>query len=110
MALSIRPMQWANLPELHQTAALDDSDLDCLEEIRGVLSRHGTRAQTLELDDQESTAPPVLTFKLRDLKEIMQWDQEPYVTVGLGENTLVLQHGDLEKCVATSIFAGKARN
>jgi hypothetical protein len=40
MALSIRPMQWANLPELHQTAALDDSDLDCLEEIRGVLSRH----------------------------------------------------------------------
>lgn len=40
MAFSIRPMQWANLPELHQTAALDDSDLDCLEEIRGVLSRH----------------------------------------------------------------------
>jgi hypothetical protein len=38
MALSIRPMQWAKLPELHQTAALDDSDLDCLEEIRGVLS------------------------------------------------------------------------
>ena len=40
MALSIRPMQWANLPALHQTPALDDSDLDCLEEIRGVLSRH----------------------------------------------------------------------
>ena len=70
----------------------------------------GARAQTLELDDQKSTPPPVLTFKLADLKEIMQWDQEPYVTVGLGENTLVLQHGDLEKCVATSILAGKARN
>jgi hypothetical protein len=40
MTLSIRPMQWANLPELHQTPTLDDSDLDCLEEIRDVLSRH----------------------------------------------------------------------
>ena len=34
-------MQWANLPALHQTPALDDSDLDCLEEIRDVLARHG---------------------------------------------------------------------
>ena len=70
----------------------------------------GARAQTLELDDQKSTAPPVLTFKLLDLKEIMQWDQEPYVTVGLGENTLVLQHENGEECEATSILAGKARN
>jgi hypothetical protein len=70
----------------------------------------GARAQTLELDEQESTPPPVLTFKLADLKEIMQWDKEPYVTVGLGENTLVLQHGDGEECVATSILAGKARD
>jgi hypothetical protein len=70
----------------------------------------GARAQTLELDEQESTPPPVLTFKLRDLKEIMQWDKEAYVTVGLGENTLVLQHGDGEECVATSILAGIARN
>jgi hypothetical protein len=31
MALSIRPMQWANLPELHQTPALDDSDLAALK-------------------------------------------------------------------------------
>jgi len=38
-------MQWANLPELHQTPTLDDSDLDCLEEIRGVLSRHGKLAR-----------------------------------------------------------------
>jgi hypothetical protein len=41
--------------------------------IRGV----GARAQTLELDEQESTPPSVLTFKLHDLKEIMQWDKEP---------------------------------
>ena len=38
-------MQWANLPELHQTPTLDDSDLNCLEEIRGVLSRHGKLAR-----------------------------------------------------------------
>jgi hypothetical protein len=44
MALSIRPMQWANLPELHQTAALDESNLNCLEEIRDVLARHGKLA------------------------------------------------------------------
>ncbi len=73
---------------------------------------HGVeaRAQALELDEQEPTPPPVLTFKLRDLKEIMQWDKEPNVTVGLGENTLVLRHEDGEECVATSILAGKARN
>lgn len=45
MVLSIRPMQWANLPELHQTPALDDGDLDCLEEIRVVLARHGKLAR-----------------------------------------------------------------
>jgi hypothetical protein len=45
MVLSIRPMQWANLPELHQTPRLDDSDLDCLEEIRDVLPRHGKSAR-----------------------------------------------------------------
>jgi hypothetical protein len=38
-------MQWANLPDLHQTPTLDDSDLDCLEEIRDVLSRHGKLAR-----------------------------------------------------------------
>jgi hypothetical protein len=32
-------MQWANLPELHETPAFDDSDLDCLEEIRDVLAK-----------------------------------------------------------------------
>lgn len=42
MTLSIRPMQWAILPELHDTPPLDDDDdLACLEEIRGVLARHG---------------------------------------------------------------------
>jgi hypothetical protein len=69
----------------------------------------GARAQTPESDEQETTPPSVLTFKLRDLKEIMQWDHEPYVQVGLGENTLVLKH-DGEECVATSILAGEARN
>jgi hypothetical protein len=38
-------MQWANLPELHETPALDDSDLDCLQEIRDVLARHGKLAR-----------------------------------------------------------------
>jgi hypothetical protein len=76
----------------------------------GMIHGVGARAQTLEPDEQESTPPPVLTFKLRDLKEIMQWDKEPYVMVGRGENTLVLQHGSGEECEATSILAGIARN
>ena len=73
---------------------------------------HGTESgpQTLKPDEQEPTPPPVLTFKLADLKEIMQWDKEVDVTVGRGENTLVLRHGDGKECVATSILAGKARN
>jgi len=44
MTLSIRPMQWANLPELHETLALDDTDLDCLQEIRDILARRGKLA------------------------------------------------------------------
>ena len=76
----------------------------------GIIHGVGPRGQTLESDEQETTPPSILTFKLRDLKEIVQWDKEPYVTVGLGENTLVLQHGDGEECEATSILGGKARN
>lgn len=45
MSLFIQPMRWSKLPELHQTPPLDDSDLDCLEEIREVLSRHGKLAR-----------------------------------------------------------------
>jgi hypothetical protein len=68
------------------------------------------RAQAQEPDEQETTPPPVLTFKLRDLKAIMEWDPQPNVTVGLGENTLVLRHGSGEEYEATSILGGKARN
>jgi integrase len=65
MALSIRPMQWANLPELHQTAALDDSDLDCLEEIRGVLSRHEKLARfAVHLREREAMAALALEFTI----------------------------------------------
>jgi hypothetical protein len=45
MAISIRPMQWADLPELHQAPPLEESDLECLEEIRAVLARHGKLAR-----------------------------------------------------------------
>lgn len=45
MELSIQPMQWATLPELHQVPPIDDTDLECLEEIRGVLARHGKLAR-----------------------------------------------------------------
>jgi hypothetical protein len=45
MILSIQPMQWTNLPELHQTPPLDDTDIDCLAEIRSVLARHGKLAR-----------------------------------------------------------------
>ncbi len=41
MPLSIRPMQWSTLPALHDTPPLDETDIDCLREIRDVLARHG---------------------------------------------------------------------
>lgn len=41
MSLSIQPMQWAVLPELHDAAELDGGDLDCLRDVRDVLARHG---------------------------------------------------------------------
>lgn len=39
--LVIRPLQWAALPELHETPPLDASDHACMVEIRDVLDRHG---------------------------------------------------------------------
>jgi hypothetical protein len=40
MTLSIQPMQWSALPDLHEAPPLDDNDLECLEELRDVLARH----------------------------------------------------------------------
>lgn len=45
MSLSIQPMQWSTLPDLHETPPLDNSDLDCMIEIREVLLRHGKLAR-----------------------------------------------------------------
>lgn len=45
MSLSIQPMQWSKLPELHQTPPLDDGDLACLAEVRDVLARYGKLAR-----------------------------------------------------------------
>jgi hypothetical protein len=39
--LSIRPMQWSQLPELSEALPLDDTDLACLADLKAVLARHG---------------------------------------------------------------------
>jgi hypothetical protein len=39
--LEIQPMQWQDLPELHATLPLDETDLVCLAELKAVLARHG---------------------------------------------------------------------
>jgi hypothetical protein len=39
--LCIRPMQWGELPELHEAMPLDLSDLACLADLKTVLARHG---------------------------------------------------------------------
>lgn len=39
--LSIQPLQWATLPDLHDTPELDESDLNCLADIKVALERHG---------------------------------------------------------------------
>jgi hypothetical protein len=41
MSLSIQPMQWSALPDLHDTPPIDDSDLECLKTLRDVLAQHG---------------------------------------------------------------------
>ena len=41
MTLSIQPMQWALLPELHEAPLLDEEDLACLRDVRDVLALHG---------------------------------------------------------------------
>ena len=39
--LTIRPLHWARLRDLHQVAPLDRNDLACMAELRQVLERHG---------------------------------------------------------------------
>lgn len=39
--MTIQPMQWGVLPELQDAPPIDDADLACLQELRGVLARHG---------------------------------------------------------------------
>jgi hypothetical protein len=39
-SLAIHPMQWAGIPDLHETPPLNDADLECMREIRSVLIRH----------------------------------------------------------------------
>jgi hypothetical protein len=39
--LYICPTQWSNLPELHDSLPLDDTDLACLADLKTVLARHG---------------------------------------------------------------------
>ena len=41
MSLSIQPMQWGSLPLLHESPALDETDMACLDDLRRVLARHG---------------------------------------------------------------------
>lgn len=41
IGLSVQPMQWARLPDLHETPDIDDDDLACLAEVRAVLARYG---------------------------------------------------------------------
>jgi hypothetical protein len=41
MSLSIQPMQWSTLPDLHDAPPLDNSDLECLEALRDVLAQRG---------------------------------------------------------------------
>jgi hypothetical protein len=38
--LVIRPLHWAEVPELCDVAPLDDDDLACMAELRDVLARH----------------------------------------------------------------------
>lgn len=43
--LTITPVQWSRLRDLHEVEPLGDADLDCLHELRAVLARHGMLAR-----------------------------------------------------------------
>lgn len=38
--ISIHPMQWAKVEDLHNVAPLCDKDIECMKEVREVLRRH----------------------------------------------------------------------
>ncbi len=59
MELSIQPMQWSILPDLHDAPPIGDDDLECLAEVRDVLARHGKlRRFALHLAHRHFTLGP----------------------------------------------------
>jgi hypothetical protein len=40
-ALAIQPMQWGKLDDLHDTAPLDNGDMECMRAVREVLLKFG---------------------------------------------------------------------
>ncbi len=59
--LAVAPMQWANLKKLKDVEPINDSDLECMAEVREVLKKHGKRERFgvallhkhFEMDDGE---------------------------------------------------------
>lgn len=41
MTVTVAPVQWADLKNIDEVEPLNDSDHDCLTEVRDVLKRHG---------------------------------------------------------------------
>lgn len=39
--ITIQPMQWAQVEDLHNVAPLSDDDVECMQQVRQVLMRHG---------------------------------------------------------------------
>ncbi len=59
--LSVAPMQWADLKKLKDVQPINDSDVECMAEVREVLKKHGKRERFglallhkhFEMDDGE---------------------------------------------------------
>lgn len=39
--ISVHPMQWANIKDLHECEPLSDADLACMRDVRAALAKHG---------------------------------------------------------------------
>lgn len=43
VTLKMSPMQWANLKDIHEVEPINDTDYECLAEIREILEKHNKR-------------------------------------------------------------------
>ena len=101
--LEISPLQWAHLKKLGEIEPLNDSDLQCMAEVRKVLIKHGKRDRFglallhkhFDMDDNEvlleSTDKQARELNIRPVKRDEAADSVPTIWMLLDDQMRSIQ-------------------